>query len=102
MSSTLTLKRAASTAIELRRGPFEIVLDSNPAGSIDRNQTVELQVEPGPHTLRVMAGRYSSRTRSFDAADATNIYFRCNSSLWWPRYLASLLMPTIGLKLKRE
>ncbi len=102
MSSTLTLKRAASGAMELRRGPFEIVLDGSPAGSIDRNQTVELHVEPGPHTLQVKAGRYSSHTQSFDAADGTNIHFRCNSSIWWPRYLASLFVPTIGVKLKRE
>lgn len=102
VSSILTLKRVAGTAVELRRGPFEIVLDGNPAGSIDRNQTVELQTEPGPHTLQVKTGRYSSPTRSFDAADGTNIHFRCNSSLWWPRYLVSLLVPTIGLKLKRE
>ena len=102
MSSTLTLERAASGAMELRRGSFEIVLDGNPAGSIDRNQTVELQVEPGPHTLQVKAGRYSSPAQSFDAADGTNIHFRCNSSIWWPRYLASLLVPTIGVKLERE
>ena len=102
MSSTLTLERAATTAIELRRRPFEIILDGNPAGSIDRKQTVELQVEPGPHTLQVTAGRYSSHAQSFDAADGTNIRFRCNSSIWWPRYVASLLVPTIGVKLARE
>ncbi len=102
MSSTLTLERAATTAIELRRRPFEIILDDNPAGSIDRNQTVELQVEPGPHRLHVKSGRYSSHPQSFDAAEGTNIHFRCNSSLWWPRYLASLFVPTIGVKLKRD
>ena len=60
MSSTVTLERATSGAMELRRDRFEIVLDGNPAGSIDRNQTVELPVEPGPHTLQVRTGRYSS------------------------------------------
>jgi hypothetical protein len=103
MSSTVTLERAASGgAMELRRGSFEIVLDGNPAGSIDRKQTVELQVEPGPHTLQIKAGRCSSHAQSFDAADGTNIRFRCNSSIWWPRYVASLFVPTIGVKLKRE
>ncbi len=101
MSSALTLERAASGAIELRRGAFEIVLDGNPAGSIDRNQTVELQLEPGPHTLQVKAGRYSSHAQSFDAADGTNIHFRCNSSIWWPRFIASLFLPTVGLKLQQ-
>jgi hypothetical protein len=102
MSPTVTLERAATTAMELRRKPFQVILDGNPAGSIGRNQTVELPVEPGPHTLQVRAGRYSSQAQSFDAADGLYIRFRCNSSIWWPRYVASLFAPTIGLKLKRE
>jgi hypothetical protein len=36
MSSTLTLKREATGAMELRRGPFEIILDGKTVGSIDR------------------------------------------------------------------
>lgn len=102
MSSTLTLKREATGAIELRRGTFEIVLDGNPAGSIDRNQTVELQVEPGMHTIQVKSGRYSSPAREFDAGDGTNINFRCDGAVLWPQYVASLLLPTIGLRLKRK
>ena len=53
MSSTVTLERAKNVVMELRRDRFEILLDGNPAGSIDRHQTVELPVEPGPHTLQV-------------------------------------------------
>jgi hypothetical protein len=102
MSSTVTLKRATDRVMELRRGRFEIVLDDNPAGSIDRDQTVELQVQPGPHTLQVRTGRYSSPARSFDIADGMNIQFRCNGGIVWPHYVASLVVPTIGLKLKRE
>jgi hypothetical protein len=102
MSPTVTLERATTGAAELRRNRFEIILDGNPAGSIDRNQTVELPVEPGPHTLQVRTGRYSSHAQSFDAADDTNIHFRCNGAILWPQYVASLLVPTIGLKLKRE
>ena len=99
MSSTLRLERKASGAIELRRDAFEIVLDGNPAGSIERHQTVELQVEPGPHTLQVKAGRYSSPARQFDATDDTYIDFRCNGAILWPQYVASLFVPTIGLRL---
>jgi len=102
MSPTVILERATSGVMELRRGRFEIVLDGNPAGSIDRNQTVELPVEPGSHTLQVRTGRYSSHAQSFDAADGTNIRFRCNGAILWPQYVASLLAPTIGLKLKHE
>ena len=99
MSSTLTLERKAAGAMELRRSPFEIILDGNPAGSIDRHQTVELQIDPGPHALQVMTGRYSSPARTFDAADGTNINFRCNGAILWPQYVASLVVPTIGLRL---
>lgn len=102
MSPTVRLERATSGVLELRRSRFEIVLDGNPAGSIDRDQTVEVPVEPGPHTLQVRAGRYSSHARSFDATDGTNIRFRCNGAILWPQYVASLFVPAIGLKLKRE
>ena len=102
MSTSVTLKRATDGVMELRRSRFEILLDGNPAGSIDRNQTVELPVEPGSHTLQVRTGRYSSRTLSFDAADGMSIQFRCNGAILWPHYVASLFAPTFGLKLKRE
>ena len=84
MSSTLTLQRAATGAAELRRSSFEIILDGRPAGSIERHQTVELQVEPGPHTLQVRAGRYSSPARSFDTVDGASISFRCNGAIPGP------------------
>jgi hypothetical protein len=102
MSPTVILKRETVGIVELRRKPFRVILDGDPAGSIDRDQTVELPVEPGPHTLQVRTGRYSSHAQSFDAADGTTIRFRCNGAILWPQYVASLIVPTIGLKLKRE
>lgn len=99
MSATLTLEREASGAMEIRRNPFAIILDGNPVGSIERHGSVELQVEPGQHTLQVRAGRYSSPARNFDAADGTHINFRCNGAILWPQYIASLFVPTIGLRL---
>jgi hypothetical protein len=102
MSPTVILERETAAVAELRRKPFQIILDGGPAGSIARNQTVELPVEPGLHTLQVRDGRYSSHTRSFDVADDTDVRFRCNGAILWPRYVASLFVPTIGLKLKRE
>lgn len=103
MSPTVVILERKTTGImELRRSRFEIVLDGDPAGSIDRNKTVELPVDPGSHTLQVRSGRYSSRSLSFDAADGENIRFRCNGAILWPHYVASLVAPTIGLKLKRE
>lgn len=102
MSSTVILERKTTGVMELRRSQFTIILDGSPAGSIDRNQTVELPVEPGPHTLQVRTGRYSSHAQPFDAADGTSVRFRCNGAILWPQYVASLFVPTIGLRLKRE
>lgn len=99
MSATVVLERKTTGVMELRRKPFEIILDGNPAGSIDRNQTIELPVDPGPHTLQVKTGRYSSHAHSFDAADGTNIRFRCNGAILWPQYVASLFVPSLGLRL---
>jgi hypothetical protein len=102
MSSTVILERETAVVVELRRKPFQVVLDGSEAGTIERNQTVELPVEPGLHSLLVRSGRYSSHTESFDAADGADIRFRCNGAILWPQYVASLFVPTIGLKLKRE
>ncbi len=102
MSATVILERATVAIAELRRKPFQVILDGNQAGSIDRNQTIELPIEPGSHMLQVKSGRYSSRSLSFHAADGANIHFRCNGAILWPQYVASLFAPTIGLKLKRE
>jgi hypothetical protein len=102
MSPTVILERETAGIAELRRKPLRIILDGSPAGSIDRNQTIELPIKPGPHMLQVRTGRYSSRAQSFDIADGANIRFRCNGAILWPQYVASLFVPTIGLKLKRE
>lgn len=76
MPPTVTLERATVAVAELRRKPFQVLLDGNVAGSIGRNQTVELSVESGRHTLQIRSGRYSSPERWFDAADGTTIRFR--------------------------
>jgi hypothetical protein len=102
MSSTLKLERESDGVAELRRKPFQIILDGAAARSIDRSQTVELPVAPGPHTIQVRMGRYSSHTHSFEAVDGTDVRFHCNGAIFWPRYLASLVVPTIGLKLQPE
>ncbi len=92
MSATLRLTREG-VGVELRRGPFEIAIDGASAGSIDRHETVEKPLEPGHHTLRIQAGRYSSRDQSFDVADGEAVNFRRHAAMVWPRYVASILKP---------
>ena len=101
MSATLTLKRQG-VGIELRRGRFEIALDGSNIGTIDWHQTVELPVKPGRHSLQIRAGRHSSRAETFEVADGDNFNFRCHGAMVWPRYVASILKPDLGISLKHE
>jgi hypothetical protein len=63
---------------------------------------IDVQVEPGSHTLQVKIGRYTSSRRSFDASDGSTVNFRCNSAVIWPVDLASLVKPDLALRLIHE
>lgn len=99
--ATLRVTRETS-GVELRRGQFEIAVDGKSVGSVKRGETVETPLEPGRHTLRIRKGRYSSRGGSFDVADSEIVGFRCHGAILWPRYVASLVKPDLGIWLKRE
>jgi hypothetical protein len=89
--------------MELRRSPFEIQLDGRSVGSLTKvHETVEIPVEPGHHTLRMRAGRYSSHERLFDVADDDVVNFRTRGPLFWPMFVASILKPDLGISLKAE
>ena len=51
MTATLQLTRTWAALTD--RGKWQILIDGTTAGSIDRQETVELPVEPGHHALRV-------------------------------------------------
>jgi hypothetical protein len=101
MSATLRMTRG-HVGIELRRGRFEVVADGTSVGSLENNETFEAPLEPGHHTLRVRAGRYSSHDHSFDVADGETVKFRCHGALIWPRYVASIVKPDLAISLKLE
>ena len=100
-SAALRLTREGF-GIELRRGPFEIAVDGKSIGTITWHQTVETPLEPGHHTLRLQAARYASRTLSFDVAAEDVVNFRCHGAMVWPRYVASIVKPDLGIALGRE
>jgi hypothetical protein len=52
--------------------------------------------------LEVRKGRYSSPERTFDVADGQVATFRCHGAMMWPRYVASVVVPTMGISLRRE
>jgi len=102
VAASLHLVREITMVMELRRGTFHVLLDDDDIGSIDTHQTTEYPIEPGHHTLQVKAGRYTSRTRTFDAADGEIVNFRCNGAQIWPLYLVSIVKPDQALTLKRQ
>jgi len=100
VAAMLRLTREGA-GIELRRGEFEILVDGKGTGSIKWRETVETPLEPGHHTLRLRVGRYSSRDCPFDATDGEVVSFRCHGAMVWPRFVASLVKPDLGVSLKR-
>jgi hypothetical protein len=101
MSATLKLTHKAIGA-EIRRGAYDVVVDGERVGSIEMNDTIEMPVEPGRHTLQVRNGRKSSSTGTFEAADGKIVAFRCTGKRFLPIFLASFILPTLALKLVRD
>jgi hypothetical protein len=101
VSAKLKLTHKAIGA-EVRRGAYEVVVDGEQVGSVEMNDTVEIPVDPGGHTLQVRDGRKSSRTESFDAAEGETIAFGCTGKRFLPIFLASFIVPRLALKLVRH
>lgn len=101
MAATLQLTHK-TIGLEVRRGTYDAVVDGERVGSVELNKTIELQVEPGRHTLQVRNGRNSSPTRTFDAADGELVAFRCGGKRPLPIFLASFAIPSLALSLRRH
>jgi hypothetical protein len=87
---------------EVRRGPYDVVVDGKRAGSVEMNDTFQTPVEPGRHTVQVRNGRNSSGIRAFDAAEDQVVAFRCTGKRFLPVFLASFVVPSLALSLRRE
>jgi hypothetical protein len=68
MSATLKLTHKAIGA-EVRRGTLDVVVDRERVGSLEMNDTVEIPIEAGHHSMQVRNGRNLSRSLTFDAAE---------------------------------
>ena len=101
MSATLKLTHKAIGA-EVRRGAYEVIVDGMRVGSVGMNDTFEMPVEPGPHTLLVRDRRKSSSAKAFDAAEGDVIAFRCTGKRFLPIFLASFVVLRLALALVRE
>jgi len=101
MPATLKLTHKAIGA-EVRRGTYDAVVDGQRAGTLELNQTIDIPVEAGRHTLQVRNGRNSSRTKTFDAAEVEIVSFRCSGKSILPIFLLSFVVPSLALSLTRE
>ena len=101
MSATLKLTHKAIGA-EVRRGTYDVEVDGKRVGSVEMNDTIEIPVEPGRHTLQVRNGRKSSSTENFDVAEGEIVAFRCTGKRFLPIFLASFIIPGLALKLVRD
>jgi hypothetical protein len=86
---------------EVRHGTYEAVVDGKEAGRLQLNQTIDVPVEPGCHTLQVRNGR-NSRTKTFDIAEDEIVSFRCSGKSILPIFLLSFVVPGLALSLTRE
>jgi hypothetical protein len=100
MAATLKVTHKA-IGVEVRRGPYDIVVDGQRAGSVEMNDTIEIPIDPGRHTLQVRNGRNSSRAQTFDVADNQTVAFRCTGKSFLPIFLASFVIPSLALQLRR-
>ncbi len=101
MSATLTVAHTTIGA-EVRRGTYEVIVDGEPVGSVEMNNTFQTSIEAGSHSLQVRSGRNSSRTKTFDAADGETIAYRCTGKSILPIFLLSFAVPNLALNLRRE
>ena len=94
MSATLKLTHKA-IGVEVRRGTFDVVVDGERVGSVEMNDTIEIPIEAGHHSLQVRNGRNLSRTLSFDAAEGQIVAFRCTGKRFLPIFLVSFVVPRL-------
>jgi hypothetical protein len=101
MSATLKLTHK-TIGVEVRRGTYDAMVDGKRAGSVELDETIDIVVEPGRHTLQVRSGRNSSRTKTFDVAEGEIVAFRCSGKSILPIFLLSFVVPSLALSLHRE
>jgi len=101
MSATLKLTHK-SIGAEVRRGTYDVVVDGERAGSVDMNETVEIPIGAGHHTLQVRNGRNLSRTLPVDAVEGQVLAYRCTGKRFLPIFLVSFVVPRLALSLRPE
>jgi hypothetical protein len=82
--------------------PFTIAIDGSAVGALAPNETVEVAVKPGHHTVRLSQGRHQSPERSLDVAQNEVVSLYCHGPRYgWPQFLAAVFKPDLWITLKR-
>ena len=79
-----------------------MIVDGERVGSVEMNDTIEIPIEAGRHSLQVRSGRDSSGTKTFEAAEGEVVAYRCTGKRFLPIFLASFVVPRLALTLVRE
>lgn len=101
VTATLKVTHKAIGA-EVRRAPYDVIVDGERVGAVEMNGSIEIPVEAGRHAVQVRSGRKSSGVRTFDAADGETVAYRCTGKRFLPIFLASFFAPSLALALVRE
>ena len=86
---------------EVRRRPYDVMLDGGRVGSVEMNETFEIPIVTGRHELQVRSGRESSAVQSFEAVEDEIVAYRCTGKRFLPIFLVSFVAPSLALKLIR-
>jgi hypothetical protein len=100
MTATLKLTHKA-IGVEVRRDPYDIILDGQLEGSVKMNDTIEIPIQPGSHTLQLRSGRNSSRPQTFEVSEGQTIAFRATGKNLLPIFLLSFFVPSLAITLRR-
>ena len=92
---------AQTIGVGVGLGSCGTLVDGQTAGSVERTSTTEIPIEAGRHNLQPRSGRNSSRTRTFEASANQTVAFRCTGKSLLPIFLASFVVPSRALQLRR-
>jgi len=98
--ATLRLSRIWSGLLGAQRETWDIAIDGAVVGAIANQETVEVSVEPGHHTLRLGQGRHISPQRSFDVAEGDVASFQCHSPRVGGTWLAAQVRSDLWITLR--
>lgn len=104
MSSTLRLFRGQRMVMSFdRKRSWTVLLDDETARKIAHDDTLEIAVEPGHHSLMVTSTKKRrSPERTFDIRDESVVEFACHTQPIWPLLLMALVVPSRWIVLKER